>query len=206
MDALARDLGVTGEQAEARLVNEAAAAGVDPGLRALLGPSYAGTWVTGPTATPVAATTDPSKTAAIAAAGVAARVVSRSLDRLDQVKATLERLRRARRLGRLVRLRRPGPGRHLRRLGQLRLRRDDVLPAGQRDPGHVRADPGHPGGGPTGSPTVTPTDPGGTWAPNTAYATGATVTYGGTTYRCLQGHTSQAGWEPPNVPALWQRV
>nr|WP_326647068.1 MULTISPECIES: carbohydrate-binding protein [unclassified Streptosporangium] len=26
------------------------------------------------------------------------------------------------------------------------------------------------------------------------------------TYRCLQGHTAYAGWEPPNVPALWQRV
>jgi streptogrisin C len=62
------------------------------------------------------------------------------------------------------------------------------------------------GPGPTGSPTVTPTNPGGTWAPNVAYATGATVTYGGATYRCLQGHTSQVGWEPPIEPALWQRV
>src|ERR1700722_2038412 len=25
-------------------------------------------------------------------------------------------------------------------------------------------------------------------------------------YKCLQAHTSQVGWEPPNVPALWQRV
>ncbi|WP_157247735.1 carbohydrate-binding protein [Nonomuraea typhae] len=61
---------------------------------------------------------------------------------------------------------------------------------------------------PTGSPTPTPTTtpPGGSWAPGTAYTAGATVTYGGATYRCLQPHTSQAGWEPPNVPALWQRV
>ncbi|MET7419245.1 carbohydrate-binding protein [Dactylosporangium sp. NPDC005555] len=50
--------------------------------------------------------------------------------------------------------------------------------------------------------TTTPPQ-GGTWAPNTVYATGATVTYGGRSYRCLQGHTSQVGWEPPNVPALW---
>ena len=42
------------------------------------------------------------------------------------------------------------------------------------------------------------------WAPNTAYAIGALVTYGGHTYKCLQAHTSQTGWEPPNVPALWQ--
>jgi hypothetical protein len=32
---------------------------------------------------------------------------------------------------------------------------------------------------------------------------GATVTYNGTRYRCLQAHTAITGWEPPNVPALW---
>ncbi|WP_448318897.1 carbohydrate-binding protein, partial [Streptomyces sp. CO7] len=26
------------------------------------------------------------------------------------------------------------------------------------------------------------------------------------TYRCLQQHQAQGGWEPPNVPALWQRA
>ncbi|GAA3445445.1 carbohydrate-binding protein [Planomonospora venezuelensis] len=62
------------------------------------------------------------------------------------------------------------------------------------------------GGGPDPSPSPTVTQPGGTWAPNTAYAVGAQVTYGGATYRCLQGHTSLPGWEPPNVPALWQRL
>ncbi|NUW37765.1 fibronectin type III domain-containing protein [Nonomuraea sp. SMC257] len=44
------------------------------------------------------------------------------------------------------------------------------------------------------------------WAPNVAYATGARVTYNGVTYECIQGHTSQTGWEPPNVPALWKPV
>ncbi|MFF2774245.1 carbohydrate-binding protein [Streptomyces sp. NPDC058052] len=57
-----------------------------------------------------------------------------------------------------------------------------------------------PGPGP-GEP-----EPGGTWKAGTVYAAGATVTYGGSTYRCLQGHQAQAGWEPPNVPALWQRA
>ncbi len=38
------------------------------------------------------------------------------------------------------------------------------------------------------------------------YTVSALVTYGGHTYRCLQAHTSQVGWEPPNVPALWQLV
>ncbi|MEV7010603.1 carbohydrate-binding protein [Streptosporangium sp. NPDC051022] len=63
------------------------------------------------------------------------------------------------------------------------------------------------GGNPTPTPTTTTTQqPGGTWAAGTAYTSGATVTYGGSTYRCLQAHTAQPGWEPPNVPALWQRV
>ncbi|QGV77447.1 carbohydrate-binding protein [Streptomyces ficellus] len=51
-----------------------------------------------------------------------------------------------------------------------------------------------------------PGEPGGTWAAGTVYQPGAQVTYGGAAYRCLQGHQAQAGWEPPNVPALWQRV
>src|SRR5436190_2342483 len=42
------------------------------------------------------------------------------------------------------------------------------------------------------------------WAPNVSYSVGTLVTYGGHTYKCLQAHTSQVGWEPPNVPALWQ--
>lgn len=46
----------------------------------------------------------------------------------------------------------------------------------------------------------------GAWAPNTAYAVNDTVTYGGSTYSCVQAHTSLTGWEPPNVPALWNLV
>jgi chitinase len=41
------------------------------------------------------------------------------------------------------------------------------------------------------------------WAPNTSYAVNDLVTYGGSTYSCVQAHTSIVGWEPPNVPALW---
>ncbi|MEV0581952.1 carbohydrate-binding protein [Nonomuraea sp. NPDC050310] len=62
------------------------------------------------------------------------------------------------------------------------------------------------GNPPTSPPPTSPPPGGGTWAAGTAYAAGASVTYGGATYRCLQAHTAQAGWEPPNVPALWQRV
>ena len=45
----------------------------------------------------------------------------------------------------------------------------------------------------------------GAWAPNTAYAVNDTVTYSGSTYTCLQAHTSLVGWEPSNVPALWEK-
>ncbi len=45
----------------------------------------------------------------------------------------------------------------------------------------------------------------GAWAPNTAYAVGDTVTYSGSTYTCRQAHTSLTGWEPSNVPALWEQ-
>ncbi|MCK2220324.1 alpha-lytic protease prodomain-containing protein [Actinomadura sp. ATCC 31491] len=402
LDAVARDLGLTGGQAADRLSNEAAAASLEPALRARLGASYAGSWLTGPTATPVTATTDPAQEAAIRAAGVEPRVVTRSLARLDQVKAALDAAAaRAPRTAPVwyvdvvantvvvltstpakasawvrasgadpaaVRVVRSGerpvtyydvrggdayyigsgtrcsvgfavtkagsPGGFVsaghcgtagsatsgaNRVAQGTFRGSSfpgndyswvevnsqwtptgvvngysagLLPvrgatvaqagssvcrAGSTTGYHcgtvqqlntsvtysqgtvtgvtrtsVCAEPGDSGGsfiagdqaqgvtsggsgdctsggttyfqpvgeilsvygltlatqgggpGPTGSPT--PTAPGGTWAPGTTYATGATVTYGGATYRCLQGHTSQVGWEPPNVPALWQRV
>ncbi|GAB3162892.1 chitinase [Microbispora hainanensis] len=44
------------------------------------------------------------------------------------------------------------------------------------------------------------------WAPNTWYAAGSRVTYNGTDYECIQGHTSLTGWEPPIVPALWKPI
>ncbi|MFF8591750.1 carbohydrate-binding protein [Streptomyces sp. NPDC015220] len=57
-----------------------------------------------------------------------------------------------------------------------------------------------------GGPTDPPTDPpSGTWTPGHAYVAGDHVTYANVAYLCLQAHTSMAGWEPPNVPALWRR-
>nr|WP_305130014.1 carbohydrate-binding protein [Streptomyces coelicoflavus] len=69
----------------------------------------------------------------------------------------------------------------------------------------------------TGTGTVTHTttytltvsgDGGGetTWQLGATYAAGDVVTYDGVSYRCIQGHTAYPGWEPPNVPALWQRL
>ncbi|MDQ3403539.1 MAG: alpha-lytic protease prodomain-containing protein [Actinomycetota bacterium] len=68
------------------------------------------------------------------------------------------------------------------------------------------------GGGNPPTSTTQPTQPtttppvGGTWAAYTPYATGAQVTYNGNRYQAWQGHTSQPGWEPPNVPALWRQI
>jgi chitinase len=55
---------------------------------------------------------------------------------------------------------------------------------------------------PTANPTATGQYP--AWQPNHAYAVGDLVSYNGHNYKCLQAHTSQVGWEPPNTPALWQ--
>ncbi len=44
------------------------------------------------------------------------------------------------------------------------------------------------------------------WQANTAYAAGSMVMYNGVSYQCLQAHTSQTGWEPPNAPALWRGI
>lgn len=41
------------------------------------------------------------------------------------------------------------------------------------------------------------------WAIGRAYATGDRVQYGGTLYKCVQTHTSQADWTPDATPALW---
>jgi len=49
-------------------------------------------------------------------------------------------------------------------------------------------------------------EPSNEWTAGTTYAVDDEVTYEGTTYRCLQSHTAQVGWEPPNVPALWSAL
>ena len=41
------------------------------------------------------------------------------------------------------------------------------------------------------------------WMAGVAYKVGNLVTYDGKTYQCAQAHSSQTGWEPANVPALW---
>lgn len=44
------------------------------------------------------------------------------------------------------------------------------------------------------------------WKPDTAYTADERIRHDGILYRCVQAHTSQTGWEPPVVPALWTVV
>lgn len=44
------------------------------------------------------------------------------------------------------------------------------------------------------------------WSPAAVvYKVGDLASYTGSTYRCIQAHTSQAGWTPAAVPALWAK-
>jgi hypothetical protein len=44
------------------------------------------------------------------------------------------------------------------------------------------------------------------WAAGIAYEADQRIRYEDKLYRCVQAHTSQEGWEPPAVPALWTEV
>ena len=44
------------------------------------------------------------------------------------------------------------------------------------------------------------------WAADTAYALDVRVRYDEKLYKCVQAHTSQADWNPPDTPALWTEV
>ena len=44
------------------------------------------------------------------------------------------------------------------------------------------------------------------WQSDTQYAVGDRRQYDGLLYRCVQAHTSQDDWTPPQVPALWVRT
>lgn len=44
------------------------------------------------------------------------------------------------------------------------------------------------------------------WGAGVAYEVGQRIRYDDVLYRCEQAHTSQVGWEPPEVRALWTPV
>ena len=44
------------------------------------------------------------------------------------------------------------------------------------------------------------------WSDDYEYSVDDRVRYGETLYKCLQAHTSQSTWTPPDSPSLWVRV
>ena len=44
------------------------------------------------------------------------------------------------------------------------------------------------------------------WTEDGQYTTGKVWEYDEKLYRCRQDHTGQAGYEPPNTPALWELI
>ena len=42
------------------------------------------------------------------------------------------------------------------------------------------------------------------WEVGASYQIGDVRTYEGVEYRCIQAHTAVQGWQPPNVPSLWE--
>lgn len=44
------------------------------------------------------------------------------------------------------------------------------------------------------------------WQPGIAVNPGQKYTHNGNTYEVIQAHTTQQGWEPPAVPALWKKL
>ena len=44
------------------------------------------------------------------------------------------------------------------------------------------------------------------WAENTEYTAEYKVQCNGKLWRCIQAHTSQAGWEPENAASLWTEI
>ncbi|MGW4637922.1 S1 family peptidase [Sphaerisporangium sp. NPDC004334] len=92
IDAMTRDLGISKEQAESRLLNEARFMGVEKSYTDKLGAGYAGSWLSGPTSsTLTVATTDAAALNGIQGTGVRGKLVAHSLATLDAAKAALDR-------------------------------------------------------------------------------------------------------------------
>ncbi|GAA4192408.1 hypothetical protein GCM10022252_33770 [Streptosporangium oxazolinicum] len=86
LSALQRDLKLTSEQAQIRLLNEARLAPIEARLRSQIGAHFGGSWFTGTVAqTLVVATTDSSDIPQIIAAGAQGELVKRSFSELDKI-------------------------------------------------------------------------------------------------------------------------
>ena len=54
--------------------------------------------------------------------------------------------------------------------------------------------------------SVQPALEGRVWQPGISVQVGDVYACGGFLWRCIQAHTTQTGWEPDKVPALWRKV
>ncbi|GAA4192740.1 hypothetical protein GCM10022252_34610 [Streptosporangium oxazolinicum] len=91
IEALQRDLGLTREQAEARMLNEARLAPIEARLREELGDRFGGSWFIGTIAqTLMIATTSATDVPRIVSAGARAKVVRASLATLKALKQKLD--------------------------------------------------------------------------------------------------------------------
>ncbi|GID95403.1 S1 family peptidase [Amorphoplanes digitatis] len=88
--AMKRDLGVSTDEAAARVRRAAWASGVAAQLRAAAGDSYAGSWLGGDGTTLNIGVTDPGLVAQVRAAGAVPRLVERSVAELDRAKQALD--------------------------------------------------------------------------------------------------------------------
>ncbi|MEU2246725.1 S1 family peptidase [Streptomyces sp. NPDC019224] len=90
--AMQKDLGLTEVQARARLSAEKTATALQPKARRAAGTSYGGSWFDPATGDLTVAVTDTEQAAAVRATGAAVRMVTHTAQRLDSVKAKLDRL------------------------------------------------------------------------------------------------------------------
>ena len=88
--ALQRDLGLSAEDAVARLSREADGAAVERDMRQILGATFAGAWFDATSGSMVVAITDPARADAVRAAGAQPRVVQRDARTLDATMAELD--------------------------------------------------------------------------------------------------------------------
>jgi streptogrisin C len=91
LGALQRDLGLTADEARARLAREDDASRTDARLRKDLGAAYGGAYLDAGATSLVVAVTGKAHAAKVTAAGATAKVVTRSAAQLDAVKSTLDR-------------------------------------------------------------------------------------------------------------------
>ncbi|WP_326763588.1 S1 family peptidase [Streptomyces sp. NBC_01591] len=92
LSAMRRDLGLTEDQARARLAAEKTATAVQGKARRAAGSSYAGSWFDPATGRLTVAVTDGRKSGAVRASGASVRLVRHSAQQLDAAKARIDRL------------------------------------------------------------------------------------------------------------------